>query len=105
MGFLVLLYLLLEFLFLLSFLLQCLIHWLRKCEVQNHCLLFLDAVNIASVAIIISICFSMGKESITDWRTIIIAILSTAFTFGYKKINSAFIVLGSSLFGYLLTYV
>ena len=66
---------------------------------------FLDAVNIASVAIIIFICFSMGKESITDWRTIIIAILSTAFTFGYKKINSAFIVLGSSLFGYLLTYV
>jgi chromate transporter len=47
----------------------------------------------------------MGKESITDWRTIIIAILSTAFTFGYKKINSAFIVLGGSLFGYLLTYV
>ncbi|MBC7748939.1 MAG: chromate efflux transporter [Methylotenera sp.] len=66
---------------------------------------FLDAVNIASVAIIISICFSMGKESITDWLTIIIAILSTAFTFGYKKINSAFIVLGGSLFGYLLTYV
>lgn len=66
---------------------------------------FLDAVNIASVAIIISICFSMGKESITDWRTISIAILSIAFTFGYKKINSAFIVLGGSLFGYLLTYV
>jgi chromate transporter len=66
---------------------------------------FLDAVNIASVAIIISICFSMGKESIIDWRTIITAILSIAFTFGYKKTNSAFIVLGGSLFDYLLTYL
>jgi chromate transporter len=64
---------------------------------------FLDAVNVASVAIIISVCFAMGKDTITDWRTISIAVLSIALTFGYKKINSAFIVLGGSLIGYLLT--
>lgn len=64
---------------------------------------FLDAVNIASVAIIISVCYAMGKDTVTDWRTILIAIISLAITFGFKRINSAFIVLGSSILGYMLT--
>jgi chromate transporter len=67
--------------------------------------LFLDAVNVGSVAIIISVCFEIGKDTITDWRTISIAVLSIGLTFGYKKINSAFIVLGGSLMGYLLTLI
>lgn len=66
---------------------------------------FLDAVNIASVAIIISVCFEMGKDTITDWRAMTIAVLSIAFTLGYRKINSAFIVLGGSLMGYFLTFL
>jgi chromate transporter len=66
---------------------------------------FLDAVNIASIAIIISICYQMGKDSINDWRTIIIAGLSVLLTFGFKKINSALIVLFGSLSGYLLTLI
>jgi chromate transporter len=66
---------------------------------------FLDAVNVAFVAIIVSVCFSMGKDSITDWRTITIAVLSILLAFGYKKINSALIVLGGSLLGYLLTLI
>ncbi|MFN3753962.1 chromate efflux transporter [Flavobacterium sp.] len=63
---------------------------------------FLDAVNVASVAIIVTVCFEMGKETITDWRTVLIAVLSIAIAFGYQKINSAFVVLGGSLLGYLL---
>jgi len=66
---------------------------------------FLDSVNVASVAIIISVCFSMGKDSIADWRTISIAVLSIILIFRYKKINSAFIVLGGSLLGCLLTLI
>jgi chromate transporter len=66
---------------------------------------FLDAVNVASVAIIIAVCFDMGKDTITDWQTILIAVLSFITAFGYKKINSAFIVLGGSLIGYLLTLI
>ncbi len=65
---------------------------------------FLDAVNIASVAIIVSVCFTMGKDAVTDWRTILIAIISIFSTFGFKKINSALIVLGGSLLGYILTF-
>lgn len=66
---------------------------------------FLDAVNVASVAIIVSVCFEMGKETITDWRTILIAVLSIAIAFGYRKLNSAFVVLGGSLIGYFLTLI
>lgn len=66
---------------------------------------FLDAVNVASVAIIIAVCFEIGKDTITDWRTILIAILSITIAFGYKKLNSAFVVLGGSLIGYILTLI
>jgi len=66
---------------------------------------FLDAVNVASIAIIISICIEMGKDTIIDWRTILIAFLSIVITFNYKKINSAFIVLGGSLIGYALNFI
>jgi len=63
---------------------------------------FLDAVNVASVAIISATCFIMGKETITDWRTITIALISSLIIFKFKKINSAFIVLGGALLGFLL---
>jgi chromate transporter len=66
---------------------------------------FLDSVNVASVAIIVAVCFEMGKDTITDWRTIVIAVLSIAIAFGYKRLNSAFVVLGGSLTGYLLTLI
>jgi chromate transporter len=66
---------------------------------------FLDAVNAASVAIIVAVCFDMGKESITDWRTLFIAILSIVIAFGFRKINSAFVVLSGSILGYLLTLI
>jgi len=67
--------------------------------------IFLDAVNVASIAIIVSICYELGKETITDWRTILIAILSVAIVFKYKKVNSAFVVLGGGILGYLLTLI
>jgi chromate transporter len=92
--------------FLPSFLFVALLNPLvKKIRNSNLFSIFLDAVNVASVAIIVSVCFSMGKDTLTDWRTISIAILSIVLTFGYKKINSAFIVLGGSLLGYLLTFI
>ena len=66
---------------------------------------FLDAVNIASVAVIIAVCYTMGRESINDWCTMTIAVVSLLLTFGFKSINSSWIVLGGSLLGYLLTLV
>lgn len=66
---------------------------------------FLDAVNVASIAIIVVVCIDMGIDSIIDWRTIFIAVVSTIIAFGYRKLNSAFVVLGGSFTGYLLTLI
>jgi chromate transporter len=64
---------------------------------------FLDAVNAASVAIIIAVCFAMSRESIYDWRTIIIAVAGLAVMFGFRNVNSAWIVIGGSVAGYILS--
>lgn len=64
---------------------------------------FLDAVNVASVAIIVAICYVMGRESITDWRTLLIGIVSIALTFSFRKVNSALVVLVGAMLGYLLS--
>ncbi len=64
---------------------------------------FLNHVNVASVAVIVAVAVTMSRDTLTDWRTIVIAVVSLAVTFGYKKLNSAFIVGGGALLGYILT--
>ncbi|MGD0711747.1 MAG: chromate efflux transporter [Bacteroidales bacterium] len=66
---------------------------------------FLDAVNIASVSIIIAICYQLGKDAIVGWRTILISVASLILAFGFRKINSALIVIVGSLTGYLLSLI
>jgi len=66
---------------------------------------FLDAVNIAAVALILFVCYEMGRETLVDWKTILIALLSAVVVFVFKKLNPAFIVIGGALLGYLLTYI
>lgn len=63
---------------------------------------FLDGVNMASVAVIISVCYVLGKDAITDWRSILIGVASLLLLFT-KKINSAFIILGAAVAGFLLS--
>lgn len=90
--------------FLPSFLFVALLNPLVK-KMRNSKIfsVFLDAVNAASVAIIISVCISMGIETVNDWRTILIAVICLVISFGYRKINSALIVVLGSGMGYLLT--
>ncbi|NLY23895.1 MAG: chromate transporter, partial [Bacteroidales bacterium] len=66
---------------------------------------FLDAINIASVAVIAAVCVEMGKDTLTDWRTVLIAVMSIVAVFYFRKMNSAFIVIGGALAGYLLTWI
>ncbi|MFT4577041.1 MAG: chromate transporter [Polaribacter sp.] len=75
---------------------------LRK---SNYIAALLDAVNIGAVAVILAVCIDMGKEAITDWKTTSIAVLSLLVVFGFKKLNSAFIVLGASVLGFLLSLI
>jgi chromate transporter len=64
---------------------------------------FLDGVNIASVAIIVTVCIGFARETITDWRTVLIALLSLILVFGFPKVNTVFVVMGSAALGYALT--
>lgn len=83
-------------------LLNPLVKRLRKSKTMS---VFLDTVNMASIALILAICVDMGRSSIYDWKTILIAIAGFAVSFYFRKVNSAFVVLGGALVGYLLWLV
>ena len=83
-------------------LLNPLIPKLRKSKIMAA---FLDTVNIAAIAIILSVIIEMGRETLVDWRTILIAVISVIVTFYFKKLNTAFIVLGGAIMGYALSLI
>jgi chromate transporter len=75
---------------------------LRKSKLMSA---FLDAVNIASVAVISAVIVEIGREVLVEWRTIVIAISGFLVAFFFKNLNTAFIILGGSILGYILTLV
>ena len=75
---------------------------LRKSKLMSA---FLDTINIVSIAIILSVIIEMGRETIMDWRTILIAMISFAVTFYFKKLNTVFIILGGAVLGYILYFL
>lgn len=88
--------------FLLVSLLNPLIPKLRKSKIMSA---FLDAVNVGSVAVIMAVVIGMGRDAVVDWRSFVILLVSIFVAFKFSKLNSAFIVLGGSLLGYLLLLV
>lgn len=88
--------------FLFVLILNPLIPKMRKSKMIGA---MLDAVNVAAVALIVAVCIAMGRDTLTDWRSVVIAIVSLLVVFVFKKLNSAFIVLGGAIAGYLLTLV
>ena len=88
--------------FLFVALLNPLLPRLKKSKIFSA---FLEAVNAASVAVIITVCIKMGMDALTDWKSTVIAVLSMASLLYFKKLNSAFIVLGGALAGYLLYFI
>jgi chromate transporter len=75
---------------------------LRRSKVMSA---FLDTVNMAAIALILAVCVDMGRSSITDWKTILIAVVGFAVSFSFKKMNTAFVVIGGSALGYILHLV
>ncbi len=73
---------------------------LRKSKVMSS---FLDTVNIASVAIIFAVALEMGEATLHDWRTIVIAVFGFFITFYFRKLNTAFVVIGGAVAGYFLS--
>jgi chromate transporter len=86
--------------FLFVALLKPLVGRFRKSKVLSS---FLDGVNAASVALIVAVCLQMGKESIADRRSALLAMLSLVIALSFPRLNSVYVVIGGSLGGYLLT--
>ncbi len=65
---------------------------------------FLDSVNIAAVGIMTAVTFALGKSVLVDWRSWVILVVSVGITFGVKKANALWIVLGGGILGYVLRF-
>jgi chromate transporter len=65
---------------------------------------FLDAVNVASVALILVVCVDMSRDLVTDWRSLMIAGISLVAVVIFKT-NSLLIVTGGALLGYLMSLI
>lgn len=92
--------------FLPSFLFVALLNPLiPKLRTSRAVSVFLDAVNVASIAIIASVCIDMVHTSISDWRSLVILIAGCIVSFIFKNLNSAFIIIGGAGAGYVLNYI
>jgi len=88
--------------FLFVLILNPLVPKMRKSKLLRH---FLDAVNIAAVAVMLSVLVEMSKDTLIDWRALIIAFLSVVLTFGFKKVSAVWMVIGGGVLGYVLNLV
>ena len=88
--------------FLFVALLNPLIAKLRSAKVFS---VFLDTVNVVSIAIILSVIIEIAKITLLDWRTIIIAVTSFITLFCFKGLNTAYIIVGGASLGYFLTFI
>ena len=85
--------------FLFVGLLNPLVSFLRKSKAMAA---FLDAVNVSAIALIAAVCAEMGRSSITNWKTAFILVAGIAVMLVFRKLNSAFVILGGAAVGYLL---
>ncbi|MDY8134965.1 chromate efflux transporter [Aquimarina sp. 2201CG5-10] len=85
--------------FLFVLILNPLIPKMRKSKVLSY---FLDSVNIAAVAIMLSVLYAMSVDTLTGWKSILIALVSSVMIFVFKKVSVMWIVLGGAVLGYLL---
>ena len=94
--------------FIFVLLLNPIVPKLRRSKFLSH---FLDAVNVSALAVMFVVAVKLGTEVLIDpsaglnWRATVITILSVVLFLKYKKINSAYIVLGGAVLGYLLHFI
>lgn len=85
--------------FLFVWLLNPLVPKMRNSKVLRG---FLDSVNVAAVAVMLAVLIIMGKETLTGWQPILIALISALLLFGPKKVSPIWVIVIGALSGYLL---
>ena len=62
---------------------------------------FLDGVNVAALALMAVVTYQLGRAALIDVKTIIIALVSGVILFLFR-INSAWLIVGGAILGWLL---
>ena len=65
---------------------------------------FLDAVNVAAVGLMVAVLINLGRQTFVNWQGVVIALLALVASVRFK-VNSAWIVLGGAVLGYLLSLI
>ncbi|GAL85522.1 chromate transporter [Sporocytophaga myxococcoides] len=71
---------------------------LRKSRVMSY---FLDGVNIGAIGVMLAVTFELCSSVLTDLSAWFIAIASLITVFGFRKLNSTWIIAGGAIAGYL----
>lgn len=66
---------------------------------------FLDAVNVSALGLMLAVVIELGAGVLVDWKSWLIALLSLLVAFGFRQVNSAWIILGGAAIGYLLLQI
>lgn len=66
---------------------------------------FLDSVNAAAVAVMISVTILMTIDVTSDWRAAAILVVALVVVMTFKKISSLWVILGGAALGFLLKTV
>ena len=88
--------------FLFVMLLNPIIPKMRKSKPFGY---FLDAVNVAAVAVIAAVLVTMSKATLLDWKPILIAVLAGVVVFQFKKVSIIWVIVGGAGLGYLLSLI
>jgi chromate transporter len=88
--------------FLFVWILNPLIPKLRSSKITAA---FLDAVNVAAVAVMLVVTVMLAKEVLIDWRALVIAGLSFYIYFFQKKVSVVYLVLGGAILGWGLSLI
>ena len=88
--------------FIFVMLLNPLVDKMRQSKVLSY---FLDAVNVAAVAIMIVVLLKMSYSTLISYKEIIILLVSILLTVKVKKMSSMWLVPIGSILGYILTFI
>ncbi|MDG2418287.1 MAG: chromate efflux transporter [Saprospiraceae bacterium] len=66
---------------------------------------FLDAVNVAAVAVMLVVTLMLAKEVLLDWKSLIIASISFYIYFFQKKVSVVYLVLCGAILGWVLSFI
>ena len=88
--------------FLFVWLLNPLIPKMRKSKVLGY---FLDSINVAAVAIMLAVLITMSQQTLVDWQTALIAVLSGVLIFKFKKVSVMWVLIMGAILGYLMAFI